>query len=172
MQAQSNIYLIGMTGCGKSTVGRALSEQLCRRYYDTDEEIIRLTGKNIHTLLKTEGEGVFRHQEGRVIRGLSAMQNIVAALGSGAMSREVNRARLSISGRIIWLDVAMDVLMARLKQSSDHPLLGGLSNEKMRETLNRLFDARRHNYASAHIHLKFTDETPVAAIVSQILKAL
>jgi len=172
MQAQTNIYLVGMMGCGKTTVARALAEQLGRRFFDTDEEITRLAGRDISDIFNTDGEGVFRHQEGRVIRGLSAMHNLVSALGGGAMGREVNRARLSVSGTIIWLDFPVNVLLKRLEDAQDRPLLAGHDETEKHNILCRLWEARQHDYAHAHIHLKFNQETSVMAIVSQILKKL
>lgn len=105
-----NIVLIGMPGCGKSTLGRLLAEQLERRFVDCDAEIERVAGKPIPEIFAKEGEEAFRALETEVVSALGRESALVIATGGGVVTRERNIPLLSQNGRILFLDVAPDAL--------------------------------------------------------------
>lgn len=99
-----NIVLIGMPGCGKTTVGRALAEALHRPFVDTDAMIVEAEGRPIPEIFATEGEEVFRTYETEAVRSAGMMSGTVIATGGGVVTRERNYAPLSQNGRILFVD--------------------------------------------------------------------
>lgn len=98
-----NIILIGMPGCGKSTVGQLLAEKLQKRFVDADAEITQKTGKSIPAIFAEVGEAGFRAMETEVLSELGKQSGLVIATGGGCVTREENYPLLHQNGRIIWL---------------------------------------------------------------------
>ena len=98
-----NIVLIGMPGCGKSTVGALAARKLGRRLVDTDAEIVRLAGKSIPEIFAEDGEAVFRDWETKVLSELGKQSALVIATGGGCVTRPRNYCLLHQNGRIFWL---------------------------------------------------------------------
>lgn len=98
-----NIVLIGMPGCGKSTIGALLAEKLNRTFVDADEEIIRLAGKSIPDIFAQDGEDVFRHWETMALENLGKQSALVIATGGGCVTRSRNYPLLHQNGMIVWL---------------------------------------------------------------------
>ena len=98
-----NIVLIGMPGCGKSTLGRSLAEMLGRDFIDADPEIEKDAGKTIPELFAVS-EDFFRKQETRTTKRLSSLQGKVLAMGGGVVLRQENISKLKENGLIIFLD--------------------------------------------------------------------
>ena len=98
-----NIALVGMAGCGKSTVGKLLAEQTGKQFVDADGEIIRLAGKSIPEIFADDGEEVFRAYETQVLAELGKQSGLVIATGGGCVTRDRNYPLLHQNSRIIWL---------------------------------------------------------------------
>lgn len=98
-----NLILIGMPGCGKSTVGKQLSQILGRQFSDSDEEIVHLAGNPIPQIIYQDGEEVFRQWETNVLCGLGKQSGLVIATGGGCVTREGNYPPLHQNGIIFWL---------------------------------------------------------------------
>ena len=107
-----NIILIGMPGCGKSTVAKLLSQQLNRPVIDADEEIIKLAGCSIPEIFANGGEDAFRKLETQVLRELGAQSGKIIATGGGCVTREENYPLLHRNGKIIWLTRELSKLPA------------------------------------------------------------
>ncbi len=101
---EKNIVLIGMMGCGKSTVGRLLARRLGRELVDTDALIERRQGRSIPAIFASEGEEGFRALELEVCRELSGRQGLVVACGGGLPTQEKAIAALKENGLVFWLD--------------------------------------------------------------------
>ena len=101
---EKNIVLIGMMGCGKSTVGRLLARRLGRELVDTDALIERRQGRSIPAIFASEGEEGFRALELEVCRELSGRQGLVIACGGGLPTQEKAIAALKENGLVFWLD--------------------------------------------------------------------
>ena len=99
-----NIILIGMPGCGKSTVGRMLSEKLSRFFIDADEEIIKFAGKSIGEIFADGGEDEFRSIETQVLREITKASGAVIATGGGCVTRPENIPLLGQNGRIYYIE--------------------------------------------------------------------
>lgn len=117
------IFLVGMMGAGKTTVGRELAKRLGRRFADCDHEIEARTGVGIPVIFEIEGEEGFRRRETQELDELSRQRDIVVATGGGIVLAEENRAILRERGTVIYLDVAPEVLFERTRHDRNRPLL-------------------------------------------------
>ena len=111
-KSTENIVLIGMPGCGKSTLGRLLAEKFGRQFVDCDSEIERLAGKSIPAIFSEDGEEAFRALETEVVAALGRGSGLVIATGGGVVTRARNLPHLSQNGRILFLDTPPDALSA------------------------------------------------------------
>lgn len=98
-----NIALIGMAGCGKSSIARLLARETGKKFVDADTEIELLAGKSIPEIFATEGEESFRLLETKVLENLGKQSGLVIATGGGCVTREQNYPLLHQNSRIIWL---------------------------------------------------------------------
>jgi shikimate kinase len=121
--APQNIFLVGLMGAGKTSVGRMLAKRMHRDFYDADAEIEKATGVKIPVIFDIEGEAGFRAREEKMIEKLTAMQGIVLATGGGAVLSAANRARLKQGGRVIYLRAAPEDLWRRTRRDRNRPLL-------------------------------------------------
>lgn len=122
-EKKRNIYLIGMPGAGKSTIGRALAKCLHMTFVDADHALTDRTGVPIVTIFELEGEAGFRQRETALIVELSARSNILVATGGGAILLQGNRALLHSTGVVVYLRAKLDDLWARTQHDSKRPLL-------------------------------------------------
>ncbi len=118
-----NIFLVGLMGAGKTSVGRMLAKRMNKDFYDADAEIERATGVKIQVIFDIEGESGFRAREEKVIERLTAMHDIVLATGGGAILLPANRARLKQHGRVIYLRATPEDLWKRTRRDRNRPLL-------------------------------------------------
>jgi len=123
VSANNNIYLIGMPGAGKTTVGRQLARRMQRSFIDADHEIEARTGVKIPLIFDIEGEQGFRDRESKMIAELANESDLVVATGGGAVLRAENRAALKQGGTVIYLHVAPRLLFERTRFDPNRPLL-------------------------------------------------
>lgn len=98
-----NIILIGMPGCGKSTLGRLLAEKCGKTFMDADEQIVRLAGKTIPEIFAQDGQGSFRELETQALQQLGKQSGLVIATGGGCVTQSRNYPLLHQNGRILWI---------------------------------------------------------------------
>ena len=165
----SAIYLIGMTGVGKSTIGAELAARLGRVFLDSDQEVERRTGRSISEIFSADGEAAFRMLEAEVIASL-AMDGAVIALGGGASVQPGAMDRLLESGEVIFLEAAPAVLLKRIGDSSSRPLLAGLDGAGRIDKLASLLAERLPSYRLARIHVDAEGAT--AGVVDRIVDEL
>lgn len=121
-----NIILIGMPGCGKSTVGKLLGEKLNKEFVDSDNRIMELAGKSIPDIFSQDGEEVFRLLETQVLSELGKQSGLIIATGGGCVTRERNYPLLHQNGIIFWLTRKLDKLPTQgrpLSQSNSLEML-------------------------------------------------
>jgi shikimate kinase len=144
-----NIFLIGMPGAGKTTVGKALAKQLAMRFVDADKELVSRTGVSIATIFEIEGEPGFRSREVELISKLVLERGIVLATGGGAILDAANRTALRKHGAVIYLQAGLAELRERTRRDTKRPLLQGSDPEAV---LSALLQIREPLYReAAHI---------------------
>jgi shikimate kinase len=163
-----SIALVGLMGCGKSSVGRRLAARLELPFVDADEEIERAAGKSIPDIFAEHGEAHFREGERKVIQRLLSEGQKVLATGGGAYMNADTREAIRRAGISVWLKADLPVLMRRVLKRDNRPLL----KEKDPEAVMRSLMERRYPiYAEADITV---DSRDVAhdVIVDEVLKAV
>jgi shikimate kinase len=118
-----NIFLIGLMGAGKTTVGKLIARHLNRPFIDSDHEIEKRTGVNIPLIFELEGEAGFRAREEVVIEELTGQKNFVLATGGGAILSRRNRDNLRRNGTVIYLRAKVEDLWQRTRHDKNRPLL-------------------------------------------------
>jgi shikimate kinase len=125
VKSASNLYLVGMMGAGKTTVGRILARRLKLRFVDADHEIEARCGVKIPVIFEIEGEAGFRAREAHAIAELTALDGIVLATGGGAVLAAANRRRLAARGTVVYLRALPEDLYERVRHDRNRPLLAG-----------------------------------------------
>jgi shikimate kinase len=120
---RGNLFLVGMPGCGKSTLGRLLARRLDKLFYDADVELERRLGVSIPVIFELEGEQGFRDREEAVLADLIGHTNVVLSTGGGVVLRPANRTRLKDGGTVLYLHATPDTLWERTRHSKHRPLL-------------------------------------------------
>ena len=123
MTGAGNVFLVGMMGAGKTTVGRLLARRLELRFFDSDVEIERRCGVKVPTIFDIEGEAGFRQRETQTLAELTALHAIVLATGGGAVVAEANRRCLAGRGTVVYLCARPEDLYERVRQDRNRPLL-------------------------------------------------
>ncbi len=171
----SSIILIGLMGCGKTTVGRELSKMLGMPFLDMDAVIEEQIGKSIPAIFQDEGEARFRALETALLRYLVSDEGCgaggtppIISTGGGVVMREENRHYLRRLGFCVWLNVEVPTLMARTSRSNNRPLL---ANTNRRAMLEKLATQRNPLYAAtAHMQLDST-RMDIPTVVQHIAEA-
>lgn len=130
-----NIILVGMPGCGKSTVGQLLAQKVGKKFVDADTEIINASGKSIPEIFQTEGEDGFRRWETSVLKQLGQRSGLVIATGGGCVTREENYPLLHQNGTIVWLKRDISAL-----PTDGRPLSQSVKLEQMYEIRKPLYE--------------------------------
>ncbi|HIJ22846.1 MAG: shikimate kinase AroK [Gammaproteobacteria bacterium] len=161
-----NIFLVGLMGAGKSTIGKRLAESMGKKFIDSDHEIERRTGVSIPTIFDIEGEEGFRTRETAVIDELTQQRGIVLATGGGAILRPENRSFLSARGLVIYLNASVDQLHRRTRMDRNRPLL---QTDDPRARLQSLFDERDVLYREVADLVTGTDERSVQQAIPELI---
>ena len=163
-----HVVLVGLSGSGKSTVGRLLADRLGRRFVDTDDVIEAHAGKPIPRVFEEQGEATFRKIESAAVEEVLAGEPAVIATGGGAPVDQANRSKLWAGNLAVWLDAPVEVLVRRVGDAGNgRPLLFGDAAGR----LARLRAEREAIYAMAHVRLDTTSlcaEQAVDAILKTI----
>lgn len=169
MKSQRRIFLVGLMGAGKTTVGKALARDLGLEFVDADHELQRRTGVSIPVIFDVEGEAGFRVREAAVLDELTSREGVVLATGGGAVLREDNRARLRSRGVVVYLRAGLDDLWARTRHDRNRPLL---QTADPRRRLAELLAERDPLYREVADHVVDTGRQSVQALARRIEKRL
>ncbi|GMJ03989.1 shikimate kinase 1 [Hibiscus trionum] len=151
-----SIYLVGLMGSGKTTVGKILSHELGYSFYDSDALIEQeVDGISVAEIFKCHGESFFRKKETEILQKLSSKKQLVVSTGGGAVVRDENWDYMQKKGIIVWLDVPLEALARRIAAVGTHsrPLLHyehGDPYTKALKRLSYLLEQRGKNYAKAN----------------------
>ncbi|GFE69745.1 shikimate kinase [Chroococcus sp. FPU101] len=163
-----SIFLVGMMGTGKTTVGQILAKQLNYRFFDTDVLIERVTQQSISEIFAEQGEDEFRDIESQILMQVCAYTKSVVATGGGSVIHRMNWSYLR-HGLVIWLDVPINVLIERLSTDITRPLL---QESDLKHKLETLMEQRRSLYAEADLHISIENAQTPEEIVNQIVTTL
>ena len=163
-----NLYLVGMMGSGKTTVGSLIATELGYRFLDTDAVIEQGTKRSINQLFAEVGETEFREIETKVLAQVCAYTNLVIATGGGIVTRQTNWSYLHY-GLIVWLDVPIQVLYERLKADDTRPLL---QTTDLLETLQRIFQQRQKLYEQADLHIRVSEGQTATEIANRVIELI
>lgn len=166
---KNNLVLIGMMGCGKTTVAKQL-EKFLPEYnrIDIDEEIEKSSGKKISEIFLKFGEPHFRLLESNKIKSVLLKKNQIIALGGGAFESAENRAVICSNAKVIYLKTSADEIYKRIKNEFHRPLLSkNVSAERILEIINK----REPNYLKADIIVQTDNKTP-EEISKEILEVI
>lgn len=120
---RGNLFLVGLMGAGKSTLGRQIARRLSLPFIDADVELERRLGVTIATIFEIEGEQAFRDREEALIGELTERDHIVLATGGGAVTRATSRRNLQDRGTVLYLHASPDTLWDRVRHSRHRPML-------------------------------------------------
>lgn len=165
----SNIFLIGLMGAGKSTVGKLIARKLERRFIDSDHTLEERCGVKISTIFEMEGEAGFRKREAQIIDELTRDHRIVLATGGGAVLLPENRKALAERGTVIYLHANPIELWHRTKGSENRPLL---QNGDSKAILENLYAIRDPLYREIADFIIETGKPSVNQLVSSLLMQL
>jgi shikimate kinase len=159
---RGNLFLVGLMGAGKTTLGRQLARRLDKTFVDADHELEARLGVPITTMFEVEGEAVFRDREEAIIGELTQRVDIVLATGGGAVTREASRAHLRENGTVLYLHAQPETLWQRLRTSKHRPMLHAADP---RERLAELYRLRDPLYREVADHVVESDRDGVIRFV-------
>ena len=161
------ISLIGMTGAGKTTVGKILADRLHYNFLDTDEIIRENTKKTPAEIFAESGEDAFRTIESETLENIFTdnKNNIILSCGGGIILRENNRAVLRQKSRIVWLIRPSEIILKNPDILNRPPI----NNDP--ENYHKIFKARESLYAqTCHVKINFADaEESAGKIIAQFI---
>ena len=161
------VYLVGMPGSGKSTVGPELARRLGVPFVELDEEISRAAGATVREIFDRWGEARFRELEAAALVEAASRDPSVVSCGGGVVLEPANRVTLRATGEVVFLSVPLEVLRARVPPASDRPLI------RAEGDLERLYQEREPLYREFAAHVVEAShpvEDVAAAIERELLR--
>jgi len=163
-----NLYLIGLMGTGKTTIGSLLAQELGYRFIDTDAVIVQAAGKSVNEIFTQDGETAFRQLESHVLAQVCAYTNLVIATGGGIVLKQENWGYLH-HGLVVWLDVPVEIICQRLAEDTTRPLLQDADPE---DKLRSLLSNRRSLYSQADLHMTILQEETPEQTTTRIINTI
>ena len=153
-----NIALIGMMGCGKTTIGELLAKELNYTFIDTDSLIVEKENRSINDIFANDGEQYFRKLETNVLKEVLNNQNQIVSTGGGIVKSDENITLLKEHSVVIYLKAEKETLFSRLKEDKTRPLL---NVSDIQNKISNLLDERKEKYNQAHHIIKTENKTPI-----------
>lgn len=149
------VFLIGYMGSGKSTTGKKLSKLMGYFFIDLDEEIEKMTGKEIQRIFAEDGEDAFRLLEHSILVSLTSRKNIVISTGGGTPCYYDNMALMNRSGVTVYLKMQPESLAKRLMNAKkQRPLIQGKPEHELPGFIKNHLEKREPFYSSSHLTQK------------------
>ena len=165
-----NIYLIGMMGSWKSTIGIKLANNLNMNFIDTDDCIEETTNMKIKDIFSEFGENYFRDIENKIFLKYSKKKNYVVSTGGGIVLNRNNRIILKQDGITVLLEASMDVLARRIKKTNKRPLL--INSENKLFILEKIWNERKKYYYESTKFIINTDKLDPVITLNNIIKLI
>lgn len=163
-----NIVLIGMSGVGKTTIGKALSKALNRKHIDTDELIEVRVGTSIEEIFSLYGESHFRKLESQIIDELYKKENLIISTGGGLILDNNNVVKLKEKGILILLDSSIENIVNNIRNSNTvRPLLN--IKDCISERVKAMYNCRKDLYLNSSDLIVLVDDKSIDEIVDEIL---
>jgi len=163
------VFLVGMMGAGKTTIGRCLARVLGRDFIDLDHELEARCGVRVPVIFEIEGEAGFRRREAAALQECTQRRGVVLATGGGAILAPENRRLLRERGVVVYLRASVDELYRRTCRDRNRPLL---ATADPRATLRQLLALREPLYTEAAHLVVDTGSAPVAGLVKALIPKL
>jgi shikimate kinase len=163
------VFLVGMMGAGKTTIGRSLARALGRDFVDLDHELEARCGVRVPVIFEIEGEAGFRRRESAALEECTQRRNIILATGGGAILAPENRQRLHERGIVVYLRASVDELFRRTCRDRNRPLL---ATADPKGTLRDLMTRREPYYREVADLVVETGSTPIQTLVKGLLPQL
>ncbi len=164
-----NVFLVGMMGAGKTTLGKALARRTGREFIDTDRLLVERTGVPVATIFEFEGEEGFRKRESALLREVARRTGCVVATGGGAVLAAENRLAMREAGTVVYLRARLESLWERLRHDATRPLL---ATPDPRATLAGILEQRDPLYREAAHLVVDTGAQSAATLVNRVVTAL
>jgi shikimate kinase len=164
-----NIFLVGMMGAGKTTLGRTLAHRLDMEFVDTDRILVERTGVPVATIFEIEGEAGFRQRESGALAEVAQRSGCVVATGGGIVLDPENRRVMRDNGTVIYLRARLEFLWERTRHDASRPLL---ATENPRATLEDLLAKRDGLYRECANIVVDSGSQSTATLVNRVLALL
>lgn len=171
MMNAPTIILVGPMGAGKTTIGRLLSQQLDREFYDSDRVIEENAGADIPWIFEKEGEEGFRRRETQTLQSMLECDQapVVLATGGGIVMQDENRLLLKEQPLVVYLSASVAQQLQRTSKSNHRPLL---KQGNPKETLSRLFELRDPLYREVASVIVETDSRHPKSVANKVMDAI
>ena len=158
------LYLVGFMGARTTTIARALSRRLGWPARDIDESIEARERRSVAAIFTENGEPYFRRAEREILHELVPARNVIVSTGGGTFADPENRALMLSDGSVIWLDIPLSAVVARIPPDGRRPLAADLTQ------MEQLYFRRQIAYADAHLRVDAT--RPVDEVVERVLEGI
>lgn len=167
------VFLTGFMATGKTKVGRLLARRMGRRFIDTDDMVEERAGMTIPGIFSQKGEGWFRDLEHACVVEVASRDDVVVALGGGAITQERNRDAIGESpGLLVCLQADLETILERVTRKETRPLLAGLNTEQKRKKIERMLTERAPFYAAANMTVHSSGERTPEETAEEIHRSL
>ena len=154
------IVLVGMMGCGKTSIGRVIAEKFNLEFFDTDKEIENNLDLSIKEIFENYGEKFFRRKEYSLFEVLKTKRKILISAGGGSFCEQKIHTLIKKNFISVWLDINEKTIFYRLRRNqAKRPLLKGMDERELRIKINNLMIERNDCYSKADIKVKLSDQT-------------
>jgi shikimate kinase len=169
MRHGENIFMVGLMGAGKTTIGQMLARRLNYKFFDSDHVLEERTGASTATIFEVEGEPSFRAREETTIDELSLRTGTVLATGGGAIINALTRQRLSARGIVIYLHATAHTSYERVRRNRERPLL--MVNDPL-EKLSALYTQRHPLYLECATHIVESHRDRPNQVVQEVISLI